>query len=415
MLSFLHALLPRRPDSPIGGLINWSLLGHSVPTLSFGSNYDLAGNESAYNLSTWASTLRYRESTDQWYWIGCANFGRHTYGLSVLQTTQVFTFPPGCTGIEGNRMHKRNGTYYILNDCPSEGITEVWKSSTSFGPYTRKILNQGTASPVPGTGTPIQGSLVETEDGWWYFMSFAWDYPLGRVPVLAPISREEDGFPVLTTVDGAWGVEYPLPVVPESPTGWDWTGVDTFEEDELSPAWQWNHNPDTEAFSLNRPGLTLRTASVTGDLYAARNTLAHRLHGTLPYGVLELDFANMADGDHAGLAALKDASAWIGVVRNGTSYHLAAVHGLAMGQYGGTTITGRIVATAPIKQTRVWLKVSMDAAAAGSHEARFSYSLDGTAFTELGCVYELTTDYLFFVGYRYGVFNYATRALWGVG
>jgi hypothetical protein len=34
-----------------------------------------------------------------------------------------------------------------------------------------------------------------------------------------------------------------------------------------------------------------------------------------------------------------------------------------------------------------------------------------TEFTELGGLYTLTVDYLFFMGYRYGIFNYATKAL----
>ncbi|KAF9888503.1 hypothetical protein FE257_008610 [Aspergillus nanangensis] len=452
------------PGAPIlqsWDLVNWELIGHSVPVLDFGTNYDLTNNQSAYNLGTWASTLRYRESNEKWYWIGCANFWT-TYvytspspsgpweqsssfqpcfydcglliddddtmyvaygsnnvsvaqlsadGLSIVQTQQVFSFPPECESIEGNRMYKINGSYYILDDCPSDGITEVWKASSPFGPYTRKVLNNGAPSPVPGTGTPIQGSLVETAKGDWYFMSFAWNYPLGRVPVLAPITWGDDGFPVLQTVNGAWGESYPQPL-PEHPTP-SWTGVDRFTGDALAPAWQWNHNPDTTKFTLNHPGLTLHTATVTKDLYAARNTLAHRLHGANPYGIVEIDFSKMVDGDHCGLAALKDLSAWIGVVRDGASYHLAVVQGLAMGSYGGTTNTGTVTATAPITQTKVWLRVSMDAAAAGSHQAKFFYSLDGSSFTQLGTAYTLTTDYLFFMGYRYGIFNYASKALGG--
>ncbi|KAJ0296062.1 hypothetical protein COL922a_014019, partial [Colletotrichum nupharicola] len=271
----------------------------------------------------------------------------------------VFSTPPECASIEGNRMYKINGTYYILDDCPSDGITEVWKADGPFGPYERRILvdSGSMASPVPGTGVPIQGSLVEVkETGGWYFMSFAWNYPLGRVPVLAPITWDEDGFPVLVTVNGSWGLWYPCPLPETEEEVPSWTGVDDFEGQVLGPAWQWNHNPDTTKFTLNDPGLTLHTATVTNDLYAARNTLTHRIHGAKPYGTVELDFSNMADGDHCGLAALKDASAWIGVVRNGTEYYLAAAHGLMMGQYGGTTSTGTIVATAPLAQTKVWLK-----------------------------------------------------------
>jgi beta-xylosidase len=185
--------------------------------------------------------------------------------------------------------------------------------------------------------------------------------------------------------------------------------VDKFAGETLGPAWQWNHNPDTTKFSLHNPGLTLHTATVTADLYAARNTLTRCLHGVNPYGVVEIDFSNMADGDHAELAALKDASAWIGIVRHDTEYCVVVTHGLAMGTYRGTTSTR----TTPIIRTKVWLKVSLDAAAVGSHKAHFFYSLDGSIFIKLGDAYTLTTDYLFFMGYRYGIFNYAPQALGG--
>ncbi|KAL4800165.1 glycosyl hydrolase family 43 protein [Aspergillus venezuelensis] len=455
------------PGAPIlqsWDLVNWQLIGHSVPRLDFGDDYN---NQSAYNLGTWASTMRYRENGDTWYWIGCANFWT-TYvytapeatgpwsqsasfqpcfydcgllidddnslyvaygsghvsvaqlssdGLEVVTTQQVFTYPPECTSIEGNRMYKVNETYYILDDCPNDGVTLVWKSADPFGPYEYKILNDNIASPVPNTGSPVQGSLVETSEGDWYFMSFSWNYPLGRIPVLAPITWGEDGFPALVTVDGAWGESYPYPLPQHPLPSWSWTGTDSFTGDTLSPHWQWNQNPDTERFTLNNPGLTLHTASVTNDLYAARNTLTHRPYGAHPYGTVELNIANMADGDIAGLAALKDSSAWIGVVRDGPeNYHIAVAHNLTMeSAYGPTLSNGTIIDTTdiPERQETIWFKLSMDAAAAGSHEAVFSYSLDGEEFVDLGGVYTLTTDYLFFVGYRFGIFNYAASALGG--
>jgi hypothetical protein len=53
------------PGAPIlqsYDLVNWEVIGHSVPTLDFGSNYNLEGNTRAYREGTWASTMRYRES-----------------------------------------------------------------------------------------------------------------------------------------------------------------------------------------------------------------------------------------------------------------------------------------------------------------------------------------------------------------
>ena len=46
----------------------------------------------------------------------------------------------------------------------------------------------------------------------------------------------------------------------------------------MGPQYEWNHNPDTSRFSVNN-GLRLQTATVTNDLYSARNTLTHRIQG----------------------------------------------------------------------------------------------------------------------------------------
>lgn len=454
------------PGAPIlqsFDLVNWQLIGHSVPTLDFGSNYYMANNQTAYNRGIWASTMRYNKNSNKWYWVGCADFWT-TYvytspsvtgpwaksasfqpcfydcgmlvdddgtmyvvygsnnvsvaqlssdGLSIAKTQPVFSYPSECTGIEGNRMYKKDGLYYILNDCPSQGITEIWKSSSPFGPYVKKTLANGVPSPIPGTGTPDQGSLIETADHNWYFMSFAWDYPLGRVPILAPVTWGADGFPILQTVNGAWNESYALPL-PAHPTP-SWIGGDSFWGKSLDPAWEWNHNPDTTKFSLNNPGLTLSTAIVTNDLYHARNTLTHRLHGQHPVGTVEIEFSNMADGDNCGLAAFRDQSAWIGVVRNGSSYTITAVQGLTQDPNNNwaTTSTGTVVGTVPIAKGKVWLQVSLDAGAVGSKNAVFRYSTDGNTFHQLGNAFNLNSDYYYFMGYRYGIFNYATKALGG--
>ncbi|KAH7354877.1 glycosyl hydrolase family 43 protein [Rhexocercosporidium sp. MPI-PUGE-AT-0058] len=454
------------PGAPIlqsWDLVNWQLIGHSVPTLDFGTNYYMENNLTAYNGGTWASTMRYNPTTNKWYWVGCVNFySTYVYtspsvtgpwtksanfqpcfydcgmlvdddgtmyvawggsnvnvaqlapdGLSIVNTQHVFSFPPECTAIEGNRMYKRNGLYYILNDCPGEGITQMWKASSPFGPYTMKTLLNRVPSPIPGTGTPVQGSLIQTAAGSWYFMTFAWDFPLGRVPLLAPITWGSDGFPVLQTVNGAWNESYPYPLPPH-PTP-PWIGGDGFWGNSLASAWEWNHNPDTTKFSLNNPGLTLQTVTVTNDLFHAKNTLTHRLDGQFPVGTVQIDFSNMADGDNCGLAAFKDQSAWIGVVRNGNSYAITAVQGLTQDPNNGwkTSSTGSVVGTVPIAKGQVWLQVGMDARAAGTKKATLRYSTDGNNFIQLGNAFDLNPAWFLFVGYRYAIFNYATKALGG--
>ncbi|OAF61649.1 hypothetical protein VC83_01822 [Pseudogymnoascus destructans] len=52
------------PGAPIlrsADLVNCEMIGHSVPTLNFGYNYNLNGGV-AYRGGTWASTMRYRRA-----------------------------------------------------------------------------------------------------------------------------------------------------------------------------------------------------------------------------------------------------------------------------------------------------------------------------------------------------------------
>ncbi|EON98345.1 putative glycosyl hydrolase family 43 protein [Phaeoacremonium minimum UCRPA7] len=232
-------------------------------------------------------------------------------GLSQVKTVNVFNASDvSADGIEGNRMYKRDGTYYILDDHPGD-TTYIWKGTS------------------------------------------------------------------------------------------------------LEPAWEWNHNPDTTRYTVNN-GLTLSTATVTSDLYAARNTLTHRIHGEFPVGTVAIDFTKMADGDFFGLAAFRDRSASIGVFRNGSSYSLQVVHNMTQDESTwATTSNGTVVATANISGKKVWLRVSLDARASGTKAADFCYSTNGKTFMKLGPSYTMWTNWAYFMGYRFGIFNYATKALGG--
>jgi beta-xylosidase len=476
------------PGAPIlrsYDLVNWEFVGHSIPRLNFGDGYDLpATGERAYRAGTWASTLRYRKSNGLWYWIGCTNFwitwvftaekpegpwtqaanfgGNRCFydnglliddddtmyvvytfdggkqvnvtqlapdGFSTVRTEKVITPDQvGVDSIEGNRMYKINNLYYILNDHPGS-TAYVWKSTSPWGPYEGQPLASNVPSPVPGGGAPHQGSLIQTPAGDWYFMSFTWAYPAGRLPVLAPIEFQPSGFPTLTTTNTtppAWGKTYPLPLPPH-PLNHTWhrTHYPFPTLSTLPPAFEWNHNPDESKYTLSEHGLVLSTATVTAtdDLYAARNTLTHRTHGEFPGATLALDFSGMRAGDRAGLAVFRDRSAYIGLHKSaatvGGKVEVVARFNMTLDEWGGQTLDlGRVVAAVELEQAvveagRVWFRVGMDARADGDRGARFEYSVDGEVFVGLGGTYELYTGWAFFLGYRFAVFNYATEALGG--
>ncbi|WP_206784909.1 family 43 glycosylhydrolase [Amycolatopsis sp. MtRt-6] len=452
------------PGAPIlrsYDLVNWEFAGHSVPKLDFGAKYDLNGGR-GYVRGIWASFLSHRASNNTFYWGGCIDFAKthiytatavdgtwskHTtidkcyydagmlvddddtmyvaYGnttLSVAQLSkdgktevrsqQVFQTPSNIGTLEGARFYKRNGSYYIFVTRPANG-QYILKASNPWGPYTVQQLLLDLPGPIQGGGVPHQGGLVQTQNGDWYYMSFVDAYPGGRVPALAPISWTADGWPRLQTVNGRWGVTYPKPNLPPPPRQVEpMTGTDTFPGPALKPQWEWNHNPDTTKFSVAN-GVKLSTATVTNDLYAARNTLTRRIQGPTSTGTATLDLTSMRDGDRTGLAMLRDSSAYIGVKREGGRNRIVMVNGLTMNSSWNTTGTGTEVASAALSGSRVWLRANADIRPGTGRQARFSYSTDGVNFTPLGPAFTLNNAWQFFMGYRFAVFNHATQALGG--
>jgi beta-xylosidase len=243
-------------------------------------------------------------------------------------------------------------------------------------------------------------------------MAFIDNYPGGRTPVLAPITWGSDGFPTITTVNGGWGASYPYPAAKEVLT--DFLYTDSFAGDSLSPQWEWNHNPDTEYYSVN-DGVVLETATVTSHLYLARNTLTHRIYGPNSRGTIQLTVNNMKTGDRAGLAMLRDSSAYVAIINQGSTFRISQVSGLTMDASWNPLSDGSEEAgvNLPSSTTTIWLRVAANISPGPSDTAQFAYSTDGNTFTSIGSPYQLNNTWEFFMGYRYGIFNYASQSQGG--
>jgi beta-xylosidase len=329
---------------------------------------------------------------------------------SEVRSQTVYTTPSSIGTLEGSRMYKRGNYYYIWLTRPANG-QYVLRSTSPWGPYEQRQVLLNLPGPIPGGGVPHQGGLVQTQNGDWWYMAFTDAYPGGRVPTLAPITWSGD-WPVLQTVNGQWGGSYPKPNITTSRTVQSMTGTDTFAGTTLGPQYEWNHNPDTSKFSVNN-GLKLSTATVTTDLYNARNTLTRRIQGPTSTATIELDYSGMRDGDRTGLAMLRDSSAWIGIKRDNGATRVAMVNGLTMDGSWNTTGTGAEAAGAGVSGGRIWLRAKADIRPGSGRQATFSYSTDGVTFASLGPAFTLNNAWQFFMGYRFGVFNYATQALGG--
>ena len=60
----------------------------------------------------------------------------------------------------------------------------------------------------------------------------------------------------------------------------------------------------------------------------------------------------------------------------------------------------------------VWLRAKVNVLP-GTQQGTFQYSTDGTTFVNLGNAVTIVNDKVFFMGWRYGVFNFATKARGG--
>ncbi len=452
------------PGAPIlrsYDLVTWEYAGHSVPRLDFdSSSYDLNGSR-AYVKGIWASAFGYRPSNGTYYWLGCTEFNRTyvytatavggpwskkarinncyydagllfdndtpyvAYGNGTISVAQlssdltsqvraqtVYQTPSGIGTLEGSRMYKRGSYYYIWLTRPANG-QYVLRSTSPWGPYEQRQVLLDLPGPISGGGVPHQGGLVQTQNGDWWYMAFTDAYPGGRMPTLAPITWSGDGWPVLQTVNGRWGASYPKPNIGTTRTVQSMIGPDTFSGTTLGPRWEWNHNPDTSRFTAGA-GLRLSTATVTNDLYNARNTLTHRIQGPASTATIRLDYSSMANGDRAGLAMLRDQSAWIGIRKDNGVTRVSMTNGLAMSANGWTTTgTGSEAAGTAVSGGTIWLRVTADIRPGSGRTASFSYSTNGSTFSTLGPAFTLTDNWQFFMGYRFGIFNYATQALGG--
>ena len=94
---------------------------------------------------------------------------------------------------------------------------------------------------------------------------------------------------------------------------------------------------------------------------------------------------------------------------------------LDLGTNWVTKSSGTVSAVGPMlaaNTNEVWLRIEADITPAFSgttavRTTTFSYSLDGNSYTQLGEPFPMTNTWQFFTGYRFGVFNFATKALGG--
>jgi len=167
--------------------------------------------------------------------------------------------------IEGPKLYKRNGFYYIF--APAGGVPTGWqlvlRSKNIYGPYERKVVMDQGNSPVNG---PHQGAWVTTQTGENWFLHFQDKGLYGRVVHLEPMVWKNDwpvigddkdgdgkGQPVLTYRKPSVGKVYPIQTPQED---------DEFNNGSLGLQWQWLANSSATWYYMDKLKGVLRLYSV---------------------------------------------------------------------------------------------------------------------------------------------------------
>lgn len=302
---------------------------------------------------------------------------------------------------EGSQLFKINGKYYLFNiTWPNAGMRTVviHRADNIEGPYEGKMGLQDLGV--------AQGGLIDTPDGKWFSYLFR-DYgAVGRIPYLVPVEWKE-GWPVLGE-NGKVPDYVNLPenksLIPGIVHSDDFSRK---KDDKALPlVWQWNHNPDNSLWSVQkRKGyLRLTTGRIDKDLLSAKNTLTQRTIGPECTGYTSVDVSNMKDGDFAGLTLLQKNFGQLGIRVEGKDKFIVMIN----------AGTGEPVEAAkiPVKQKIIHFKAACNFKDKAD-TAIFYYSTDGKTWTEIGTPLKMTYTLPHFMGYRFGLFNYATKAIGG--
>lgn len=458
MSSTTMHMSPGLPIMKSKDLVNWKMVSYAYDTLITNRQMDLSNGNNAYGKGSWASSLRYHKGVfyastfsatsgkthiyttkdiEKGPWLAISfKPSLHDHSLFFDDDNRIYMIyggkeikmvelkpdlsgimpgskeqtiikdanaPSGDGGLpaEGSQLFKIKGKYYLFNISWPRGSMRtvlVHRADKINGPYEGKIA-------LKDLGV-AQGGLIDMPDGTWYSYLFRDFGAVGRIPYLVPVKWEE-GWPVL-----GYGGKVPEMLNLPASEGLlnKIVASDEFSrkknDKSLPLVWQWNHNPDNKLWSVSeRKGfLRLRTGNATEDFLQAKNTLTQRTFGPVSVGETVADVSKMQEGDVAGLSLLQKNYGLIAVKMINNSKKIIMVN-------AGSGIPETIEEVS-LQQDKVYFKAECNFADR-KDVANFYYSLDGKTWKSIGGPLKMSYTLPHFMGYRFGLFNYATKSAGG--
>jgi len=459
MSSTTMHMSPGVPIMKSKDLVNWELVNYAYNILDNVDELNLVNGKSTYGKGSWASCLRYHNgtyyvstfsgTTGKTYIYSTKNIEKGPWKASSFQPSyhdnsiffeddgrvymifgagklKIVELKEDLSGVkegteqvlienasapagdkimlpaEGSQLFKVNGKYFLFNiTWPRGGMRSVvvHRADKIAGPYEGRLALQDKGV--------AQGGIIDTPEGNWFAYLFRDNGSVGRIPYLVPVKWEED-WPVL-------GVEGKVPEALNLPASKGLipgiVNSDEFNRKKGEPAlplvWQWNHNPDNSLWSVSaRKGyLRLKTGRIDSLFVKSRNTLTQRTFGPQCSASTLVDISNMKDGDFAGLCALQRKFGQVGVkVVNGAKYIFM------VSAESNNPVELQAI---PLSQKKVYLKIECNFLDKVDI-ANFFYSLDGKSWIAIGGPLKMEYTIMeHFMGYRFGLFNYATKTAGG--
>jgi beta-xylosidase len=187
-----------------------------------------------------------------------------------------------------------------------------------------------------------------------------------------------------------------------------------YGSNKLHLAWQWNHNPDNDNWSVTeRPGyLRLKTGRTSKTIYHARNTLTQRTREPSCTAEIALETTNMKDGDIAGFVVLQALCGFVGIEQSGDEKNIVMYTG-DNDSYKGQNAVVEKKASVPFTGSKIYLK-AVGSFTNNRSSATFSYRTDELQeWQSIGTTVNLTFSLEHFTGVRFGLFNYAAKEAGG--
>lgn len=239
--------------------------------------------------------------------------------------------------LEGPKMYKRNGYYYIF--APAGGVSTGWqtilRSKSIYGPYEDKIvLHQGN-TPING---PHQGGWVELPSGESWFIHFQDKDAYGRIVHLQPV-RWVDDWPLMGEDQNGDGIGEPLLRYKKPNVGKTYpietpADSDEFTATTLGLQWQWQANPQDHWYSLTaRPDhLRLYAQALPEEVnthYHAPHLIMQKFPALTFTASAKLDVRALKPGERAGLVLFGYKFAYLAVEsrEDGAGFALQYVEG----------------------------------------------------------------------------------------